>query len=384
MVIDLHVALQSIESYFTEDTNDTITLGQMVGSQLFKHIFDLSLGYFDFPDILLIEGCQDYIGMSEPSPSNNHYYYGDLLTKTPKESLFNKEYFENPFEFKILNKGNPINEYKYSMNIQFINRFKLVIVCDAHLIPPEFISELKRRVSSKLIMLADPFTVYGKAIIDIPTVVHSSCECDPLTAMARDIYGVETDYIKKMSGKMLDVMHISAPQTTQKFQGHYYVTNDKPYYELMVDKFKKMGLRKGYSVIVTDKNYITCDLDPLSKDEINKEYITMGPYSLMEIVIGGSGRRMPTLTSNPSCSCRMNHFKKTFRAPIDLEGVLDNPFDRDDRFKNVLPGNLLTIEQAAHHRFDKLIFIQSEYHKLSKQEMYTLMSVTEHLTILEG
>jgi hypothetical protein len=80
----------------------------------------------------------------------------------------------------------------------------------------------------------------------------------------------------------------------------------------------------------------------------------------------------------------MNHFKKTFRAPIDLEGVLDNPFDRDDRFKNVLPGNLLTIEQAAHHRFDKLIFIQSEYHKLSKQEMYTLMSVTEHLTILEG
>ena len=66
--------------------------------------------------------------MSEPSPSNNHYYYGDLLTKTPKESLFNKEYFENPFEFKILNKGNPINEYKYSMNIQFINRFKLVIV----------------------------------------------------------------------------------------------------------------------------------------------------------------------------------------------------------------------------------------------------------------
>jgi hypothetical protein len=50
----------------------------------------------------------------------------------------------------------------------------------------------------------------------------------------------------------------------------------------------------------------------------------------------------------------------------------------------VIPGSLLTIEQAAYHKFDKLTFVQSGYgHKLSKQELYTLMNMTEHLTIVE-
>lgn len=375
MLIDLHTALECVETYYTEDTKQTVTLGCMCGTQLFKHIFDLSLGYFTFSDILLIEGCQDFIGLSEPSPANNHFYYASLLTKKAVRSLFND--FSNPFSMRILNNGNPVNEYRYNMDIKFINRFKLVLVCDAHLIPQNYISELQKHVSGKLVMFVDPFTVNGQPYADVPTVTYATAECDSLTALARDVYGVDTNYVKQ-GPKMLDVLNIAAPKTAGKFMNCQYVTNDTVYYELMKDKLEAMGIKKGYKVLVDDNQVMKYTMDPLDRNELSREEVVVNHHSLMDIVTGKGISNLHT-----EITCRLNNFKKVFHPHVDFKSTFKNPFTTDNSILKVIPGNLLTIEQASYHKFDKIIFIQSAYHRLTKQEMYTLMNITEHLTVLE-
>ena len=373
MIIDLHTALESVESYFTNDRATYTMLGCMCGTQLFKHIFDLSLGYFAFGDILLIEGCQDFMGMSEPSPSNNHFHYSSLLSKKPVHSLFNEVC--DLFSFKILNNGNPVSEYKFDFNIQFINRFNLVIVCDAHLIPQTYLAELMKYVSSKLIILVDPFTIFGKAFVDVPTVVNSTCECDELTALARDVYNVETPFIKS-GQKMLNVLDIAPPKTTNRFIGNQYVTNDPPYYELMLDKLNGVGIKKDFKYIVPNNQLMFYDLEKID-DSMKQESISVNQNSLINIV------KMDGSLGTTLFTCNLNKYKRTFRAQIELLGK-QKPFTMDTSTLKVIPGSLLTIEQAAYHKFDKLTFVQSGYgHKLSKQELYTLMNMTEHLTIVE-
>jgi hypothetical protein len=279
------------------------------------------------------------------------------------------------FSFKILNNGNPVSEYKFDFNIQFINRFNLVIVCDAHLIPQTYLAELMKYVSSKLIILVDPFTIFGKAFVDVPTVVNSTCECDELTALARDVYNVETPFIKS-GQKMLNVLDIAPPKTTNRFIGNQYVTNDPPYYELMLDKLNGVGIKKDFKYIVPNNQLMFYDLEK-TDDSINQESISVNQNSLINIV------KMDGSLGTTLFTCNLNKYKRTFRAQIELLGK-QKPFTMDTSTLKVIPGSLLTIEQAAYHKFDKLTFVQSGYgHKLSKQELYTLMNMTEHLTIVE-
>lgn len=370
MVIDLHTALEAVESYFNDDTKDNVTLGGMAGVQLFKHIFDLSLGYFRFNDILLIEGCQDYIGMSKPSPVNNHLFYASLMNKLPSPSLFNT--VDRPFSFNILNNGNPVTEYHCKMDIQRINGFKLIIVCDAHLIPPKYLNELKRYVSGKLIMLVDPFTVYGLAYTQVPTVVYSCFECDSLTAMARNIYGVDTDRVKQ--GKMFEVVKGVGPKTMTKLSNVQYATNDRSYLEDMQDKQISMGLKKGYRVMVTGNQVMTYKLDkPI--EEITDE-VTICENSLITI-----DRQRAFTTSTQGCI--LNSYPSSFSAPLQYE-TDTNPFIIDNTIVKVKPANILDVNSIGYHRFDKLIFINSLCsRKLTNAELYTLMTSTKYLAVTE-
>ena len=98
----------------------------------------------------------------------------------------------------------------------------------------------------------------------------------------------------------------------------------------------------------------------------------------MEVVAG----KTPSVI-HTEITCRLNNFKKVFHPHAEFKSTFKNPFTVDNSILKVVPGNLLTIEQASYHKFDKIIFIQAPYSRLTKQEMYTLMNITEHLTVLE-
>lgn len=371
MIIDLHTALEAVESYFMDDTKANVTLGYMAGTQLFKHIFDISLGYFNFNDILLIEGSQDYIGMSSPSPVNNHFFYASLINKIPASSLFNN--WNDPFAFNILNNGNPVSEYNCKMDIHKINSFKLVIVCDAHLIPPQLLNELKRKTMGKLIILVDPFTIYGLAYTQVPTVTFSCFECDSLIAMARKIYGVDTDRVK-LGPSMFEVVRGHGPRTMTKMTDIQFCSNDIPYLEAMHEKQVNMGIKKTHRVIVEGNQVMNYKMEDVV-DNVN-DTVTVCDKSLLTI---------ENLTSyvNSHYGARLNNFNNKFYAHLEFVDKT-NPYVIDNTILKVKPANILDIKSIGHHKFKKLVYIQCYgAPRLTNPEMYTLATSTEHLTIVE-
>ena len=374
MVIELHEALEAAESYFSDDTRKPYIIGSMAGVKLFKHLFDLGLGTFNFNETLLIEGCQDYMGMSDPSPVHNHFFWADLIKIIPyhKNPAFSINI--NPFEFRLLNNGNPVSEYTYEFDFQLINTFKLVYVCDAHLIPQRFFEQLIRFTQGKLIMLIDPFTVYGIRYTNIPTVIRALGECDPLTAMARNIFGVETDYVTAKNPTTINGLRQSAPKTLSKCNETPMCSNDIAYIQYMQDKQIGMGIKKNQRIIIDDPIFKRFKADDKVED------ITVTEHSLLttESVPG-------ILHSNSLCkpwryknACYM-HFKyAVYNEPMTSFGNLE-----DNTVVKVRPACVMTLNDIAHHKFEKLVFVQSRMKDLSNVEKYTLLTSTEHLTIME-
>lgn len=368
MVIELHTALEAVETYFNDDTKEHVILGGMAGTQLFKHVFDLSLGYFRFNEILLIEGCQDYIGMSDPSPYNNHFFFAELLYKQPTHSLFNN--FNDPFSWNILNNGNPIMEYHTSMNMERINRFKLVIVTDAHLIPAEYIKELRNYVSGKLIELVDPFTIFGARYTQVPTVINTNASCDQLTALARKVYNVETDFIEPSQHKSLEVSHQNASRTMSKNSDGQYCTTSMGYLEYMQEKQLKMGFRKGHKVMVDGPNIMTYKMDN------TEDTITICNHSLMTI------EAVPG-TLHSTFGCKLWRFKDNFHAHL-VFNTNRSLLDLDNTLIRVKPAGVLSLMDASYHKFNKLTYVHTiSSPELSNPEKYTLLTATEHLVIVE-
>lgn len=369
MVIELHQALETIESYFNSDTIKPITLGSMTGTKLFKHIFDLGLGAFNFNETLLIEGCQDYIGMSEPSPVHNHYFWADLIKITPKASICNINL--NPFEFKIINNGNPVIEYNYEFDLDRINTFKLVYVCDAHLIPGIFLEQLKRYVQGKLIILVDPFTIYGLQYTNVPTVVRTFSECSQLSAIARQLFGIETEHITTKNVTSITGAKHNAPKTIARCNEIPVCTNDISYLQYMQDKQIAMGYKKYHRVIIDKHIFKRYQMD-------NKtDTFTVCEHSLLttESVPG---------SLHSATSVRPWKHKNSFYWHFKYDEPMSQIFgDMDNTVIKCRPASVMTINDVAHHKFDKLMLVQSRMKNLSNFEKYTILTATEHLVITE-
>lgn len=376
MVIELHQALEAAESYFSDDTRKPFIIGSMAGVKLFKHLFDLGLGSYNFNEMLLIEGCQDYIGMSDPSPVNNHYFWADLIKIIPaqKNNLFS--FNVDPFEFRVLNHGNPVTEYTYELDFQTINTFRLVYVCDAHLIPQRFLDQLMKFTQGKLILLVDPFTIYGMKYTMVPTVIRALGECDSTTALARSIFGVETDYVTSKNVTSVHSMRQSPPKTLSKCNDIPMCSNDIAYIQYMQDKQTAVGIKRNQRIIVDGNQHIFRRY----KADNKTDTVTITNHSLL--VTEG----VPGLIHSTS-SCKLWKHKNSFYLHFKYQddyynktsfGDLDDP-----TILKVRPGCVMTLDDIAHHKFEKLIFVQSRLNTLSNVQKYTLLTSTEHLTIME-
>ena len=46
-------------------------VGGMTGSEIFRHAIEAAMVYFKFDEILIVEGCQDYIGLDKKNRHNH-------------------------------------------------------------------------------------------------------------------------------------------------------------------------------------------------------------------------------------------------------------------------------------------------------------------------
>ena len=144
-IIEINEMIDMLEDYVNTNRNSAVpfAVGGMAGTMIFRHVIDAVLSaHYKFSEVLIIEGCQDYIGLSKTPYNNNYIYYADLY-----DDIYDNPIIPfNPWLPEIYN-------FKPSMhrmlNSSIIDNYNVIIINNAHLIPPDFINDITYNFSGK-------------------------------------------------------------------------------------------------------------------------------------------------------------------------------------------------------------------------------------------
>ena len=132
-ILQLDQLIDELEAFIDDPIQRRFYIGGMVGTQPFKYTIECVLSKNDFQNICVIEGCQDYIGMTKASPCNNHFYYADFIEETKIPDFGTGSTFDHGYLV-----WNPLNiEYKYHVELDYVGKFDYLIINDAQLIPTD-------------------------------------------------------------------------------------------------------------------------------------------------------------------------------------------------------------------------------------------------------
>jgi hypothetical protein len=355
-IIELNEMIDLINRFFHETSHKMLMIGEMVGSHPLSHVVDAATEIVRFDEILILEGCADYCYIPK-KPIFNYLPYPQIFTD---QFLPNVEAYD-PFQPHLWEPNQPIVK---SINQEFLRRFQIVIVNNAHLIDPWILDQIAKMCKWKCIFIGDPFDIGGEPFMKMPTLVACLEKQSPIIGMARKLYGISTYAIdKKAPG------NVTNGKVTRKglgkLDGRIYVSNDAELVQLVQDQQRKQPFRKGQRFFVTDDR-IHLIMDEQTK---NIQHITKNALLIMG--------RMNSNSYLPQ-SYQIHHSKQTIRFDIQYDHVTHFPNEWDYRMR-VKPANMLTLEDAKHHRYFNTIFVC--HGDFSKRELYSVMKNSVNLTI---
>ena len=355
-IIENSQMIEFLEDFVNSEKPD-IWVGGMAGSFIFKHVIESVLSKYSFNEILIIEGCQDYIGLMK-SQLDNHYHYTSLFS----DNLVDPLIAYDPFIPMI---KNPKPEYTKGFNQTKCSYYEIIIVNDAHLIPKEYINMLIENYHGKICFIVDPFDILGDEYLikgsqilstTIPTIVDSLNKLSPIIAMARGCYGVDTRSIDKTNRGTISEIKVSK-RSIGKVDDKQYISNDDYWINVVREKQQNSAFRKRQKLIVnSDCMYPVYDkqtqrLHMLSRnsmvviDSVTKPYMSLRLYSSKIIVTG-------------DCS-----------------------YDTEDNtpFIKIKPGNILSLNESVYHRYNHAVLLYGE--PLSVREKYSILKNSNNVSV---
>lgn len=352
-ILQIHEMIDALNDFLDDPTETRFFIGGMVGSQPFKYTIDSILSRAEFKDICVIEGCQDYIGMTKASPCNNHFYYEDLIVETKIPAKGFGSSFDDGFMV-----WNPMKlDYKYHVDFMDVGRFDYIVINDAQLIPTDVLEALKKFYPGKMIIIFDPYEVGAESFIGYPSIIDSLSKQSAITAFARRVYNVPTTSIDKSVRCSVREMKISRRSFGKK-DDNQYVTNDKWLAEALWDKQMDTQLRKGQRLWVTDKRLLRL------KDPEGKTFtITKNSMLVVETVpVYGKKIRL-----------RVWNAKFTFESEVS--------YKNDSRIGciNVRPANIIMVNEVRYHKFPNMVLLAGN--DVTPREKYLLLKNTHNLVI---
>lgn len=354
-IIELNEMIDLTNRFFCNTSHKMLMLGGMVGSHPLSHVLDVVTELVRFDEILILEGCADFCYIPKRS----------VVNYIPYPQVFTDMYVPNvrpydPFEPQLWNQNQPIVK---AINQELIRSYQVVIVNNAHLIDPLLLESIAETCKWKCVLIGDPFDVGGEGFINSPTIVESLEKQSPIIGMARKLYGVLTFAIdKKVPGNVVN------GKVTRKgigrLDGRIYVSNNDELVQEVQDHQRKQLFRKGQRVMVTDRRIFTIP------NEQTKEVVHVTKNALMTMGRTNSSSVVPQ-------QFRIHHSKQTIRCDITYQNPrFPNEWDYHIQVK---PANILSIEDAKHHRyFNTVLVCQGD---VSKQELYSMMKNSVNLAI---
>lgn len=235
MIVEIPEIIDIIDDFISAPYLYDLDIGGCIGTNIFKLCMEEVMAYYPFIKILIIEGCQDFIEMQNTF-LGNHIFYAEAVDTNWSNSYYGEELSTPIFmRHKPTIDVTPIN----------FNKFGIIIINDAHLIPQIYLNTIRDNYMGKIIKIADPFDYGGELFMHSHTVIDSLSKLSQLQAYARSLFNIDTRTIDKKvicSLTKLDRMTIrSVGVSPDKRQ---YVTPYNPIINLVKDR-RRDQLRKG-------------------------------------------------------------------------------------------------------------------------------------------
>lgn len=352
-ILQLHEFIDALEEFVDDPVQRRFYIGGMVGSQPFKCTIDAILRKTEFKDICVIEGCQDYIGMTKTSPFNNHFYYADLIveTKIPGERVGSG--YEGGFLV-----WNPMElEYKYHIDFSNIGKFDYIIITDAQLIPPDILSVFQKSYPGKMVIIFDPYEAGAEHFIGFPSIVDALTKQSAIVALARSIYNVSTRSIDKSVSCSVKENKVSK-RLIGRIDNNQYITNDKWLADMLWEKQRCSSFHKGQKLWVTDTRvHRLVDLDG--------RYYTITKNTLLVVdTVHINSRKLKLKVWNT---------KFTFESEVSYRDKLKIGVIR------VRPANVIMMDDVRYHKYPNTVL--SADTELNTREKYVLLKNTHNLIV---
>lgn len=352
-ILQLNELVDTLEDFVSDVNQRSFYIGGMVGCQPFKIAIECILGKSEFQNICVIEGCQDYIGMSKVSPCNNHFYYADIIVETKIPDFGPCEGYDHGYLV-----WNPLKlSYKYHVDFSQIGKFDYLIINDAQLIPPEILNVIQKSYPGKMVVIFDPFEAGAEHFLGYQCITDSLSKQSVITALARQIYDVPTRSIDKSVRCSVREAKIQR-RSIGKNDGSQYITNDKWVADEVWEKQINSPFRKGQRLWVTDTRICR-------KIDLDGKVYTITKDSLLvvdTVPIRGKVLKL-----------RVWNTKFVFESQVTYKNVMDIGVIR------VRPANIILTNEVRYHKFPNTVLVASDM--VSARERYVLLKNTHNLVV---
>ena len=350
VILEISQMIDLIEDHFspTWGNQKTMIVGGIVGTAIFKHAIHACMKYYDFNAILTVDGCRDYIGLLR-KPMHNYIYYMDLFrTKTipPIETI------GNPFKRHVIEFE---EGYVPMIEESYMNKYKAMIIHNAHLIPENMLDAIQKYFSGKILCIVDPLDLYG-AEFDVPTLYDSLSKQTSMVALARSMYDIDTRAIDrkiKCEFKRIKMQK----RGIGKIDSNQYITNAPNVLSQIREKQYASQFRRNQKIIVKSKSFTMLN-------DQNGAPITIGPGMMCSI----------STVSKPLMKLRIHLSTKEFYANLSYHPNRNSLY--------VQPANIISLEDATLHRFQSIVIVLGE-EPMTNRCWYSLMKIANTISVVD-
>jgi hypothetical protein len=203
------------------------------------------------------------------------------------------------------------------------------------LIPKSYVDAICNEFGGKVLLIVDPLDLFGEQYFgQIPTLYDSLTKQSTIHAFARSIYGIDSRAIDRKIKCDFKSVKIQR-RSIGKIDGNQYVTNSESILQTIRDKQLQSPFRRNQKMITAHSHVI------FIMDQDGKP-CAIGPHTMFSI----------STVSRPLMKLRIHSSASNIYAGIS--------YLNEKRGLHVKPANIISLDEAAHHRFQSVVLILGE------------------------
>ena len=360
MLVEIQQMIDYLDDFVESDIKETL-VGGIAGTEINKFVIEAATKHHDFKSVLVIEGCQDYIGLMK-NPISNVKHWSDLCIEEVIPPLVPFD----PWKPRV-EQPRSVPEFANRIDGQMLDQYEMMVVYDTQLIPYDIRKGLSDYFKGQIIWVYDPAEhdaiMCGVRQFDIPVVVDTLRKLSPILAMARDAIGVETRAIDhKVKGSVVETSRMNK-RSIGKIDDKQYVTNDWEMADEINKRQSESPFRKNQRVLVKRRS-----VDMMNELGIRKA--SLG-YNSMLVIDNPNG--------NPLMKLRLYNSKTTYYGDLTYRHTGLDPIMRRDQIP-VQPANIIDLDDFNYHRYNHTVLVLT--HPLKPKEKYSILKNSNNVTVV--